>query len=79
MAKIVRNIEDVSKIEKRHFVIEIEELELIDDNGNSISVKIDSISPVSANTCFVLDNTVDWNHGNFHFLITPVLVKKEDK
>ncbi len=40
MAKIVRNVEDVSKISGKDFIIEIEEIEFIGDDENYKSFKI---------------------------------------
>lgn len=71
MAKIVRYIEDVSKIDGKSFLIEVEELEFIGDDGKTKSFKINSIVPVSAKRCTELDNTVDWDRKNFHLIVCP--------
>jgi len=71
MAKIVRYIEDVSKISGNSFLIELEEIELIDDTGRTKSFKIAAIVPVSAERCAEVDSTVDWDKNNFHLLICP--------
>lgn len=75
MAKIVRYIEDVSKINGNSFIIEIEEIEFIGDNGKTKSFKIEAIIPVSTERCVELDNTVDWDKRNFHLLVCPVGVE----
>lgn len=71
MAKIVRCVEDVTKITSKSFVIELEELELIDDAGKTASFKINSIVPLSAEKCAEIDNNVDWDKRNFHLLVCP--------
>ena len=71
MAKIVRYIEDVSKITGNSFIIEIEEIELVGDNGKTTSFKIEAVVPISAERCAELDDTVDWNKKNFHLLVCP--------
>lgn len=75
MAKIVRRIEDVTKITSKSFVIELEELELIGDNGETASFKISSLIPLSAEKCAEIDNEVDWDKRNFHLLVCPVGVE----
>ncbi len=75
MAKIVRNVEDVSKISGKDFIIEIEEIEFIGDDENSKSFKINSIVPISAERCSELDNNVNWDKINFHLLICPAGVE----
>jgi len=71
MAKIVRNIEDVSKITGNDFIIEIEEVEFVGDDGRTKSFKINSIIPISAERCVELDNAVGWDKSNFHLLLCP--------
>ena len=75
MAKIMRNIEDVSKITGNSFIIELEEIEFVDDTGKTKSFKIAAIVPVSAERCAEFDKTVDWDKKNFHLLICPEEVK----
>lgn len=75
MAKIVRNIEDISKINENSFLIELEEIEFIDDNGRNKSFKIEAIVPVSAERCAEFDKTIDWDKKNFHLLICPEGIK----
>lgn len=75
MAKIVRNIEDVSKITGNSFIIELEEIELIGDDGKTKSFKIESIVPMSAERCAEFDKTVDWDKKNFHLLVCPAGVE----
>ena len=71
MAKIVRNIEDVSKISGNSFIIELEEIEFIGDNGKTKSFKIGSVVLISAKRCTELDATVDWDKINFHLIVCP--------
>ncbi len=71
MAKIVRHIEDINKISGNSFLIELEEIELVGDDGKSKSFKIAAIVPVSAERCAEFDKTVDWDKRNFHLLICP--------
>ncbi len=71
MAKIVRYIEDISKITGSDFIIELEEIELIGDDGKTKSFKIDAVVLISAKRCAELDNTVDWDKKNFHLLVCP--------
>lgn len=75
MAKIVRYIEDVSKISGKSFIIELEEIELIGDDGKTKSFKIEAIVPMSAERCAEVDNTVDWDRKNFHILVCPAGVE----
>lgn len=71
MAKIVRCVEDITKITSKSFVIEIEELELIGDNGETVSFKINSIIPISTEKCEEIDSDVNWDKKNFHLLVCP--------
>lgn len=71
MAKIVRYIDDLSKINGNSFLIELEEIEFIEDDGKTKSFKIEAIVPISAERCAELDTTVDWDKRNFHLLIVP--------
>ncbi len=71
MAKILRYVEDVSKIDGKSFIIEIESVEFIDDNSVTKSFKINSVVPVSTERCYELDNNVDWDKRNFHLLVCP--------
>ena len=75
MAKIVRNIEDISKINGNSFIIELEEIELVGDDGKTKSFKIGAIVPISAERCAEFDSTVDWDKKNFHLLVCPEGVK----
>ena len=75
MAKIVRQIEDVSKISGNSFIIELEEIEFVDDSGRTKSFKIGSVVLVSAKKCAELDDTVDWDKKNFHLMVCPEDVK----
>lgn len=75
MAKIVRYVEDIFKITGNSFLIELEEIELIGDDGKTKSFKIESIVPISAERCAEFDKTVDWDKKNFHLLIVPRSIK----
>lgn len=79
LAKIVRYIEDVSKISGNSFLIELEEIEFIGDDGNTKSFKIAAIVPVSAERCAEADKTIDWDKKNFHLLICPEGLELRDK
>lgn len=69
MAKIVRSVEDISKITGKDFIIEIEEIEFVGDDGRTTSFKINSIVPISTERCTELDNEVGWDKRNFHLLV----------
>jgi len=69
MAKIIRLVEDVSKISGNDFIVEIEEIEFVGDDGRTKSFKINSIIPISAERCKELDSSVDWDKSNFHLLV----------
>ena len=71
MAKIIRSVEDVSKITGNSFLIEIEEIELVGDDGKTKSFKIESVIPISVERCYELDGSVDWDKKNFHLLVCP--------
>ena len=75
MAKIVRNIEDVNRITGNSFIIELEEIEFIGDDGKAKSFKIGSVVLISAKRCAELDDTVDWDKINFHLIVCPEEVK----
>ena len=75
MAKIVRQIEDVSKISGNSFIIELEEIEFVDDTGKTKSFKIGSVVLISAKRCAELDDAVDWDKINFHLIVCPEEVK----
>lgn len=69
MAKIVRNIDSVDDIKGSDFVCEIEYIEFIDEKGRRKLFKIFGIVPVSTSACEKIDNQVDWDDSNFHFVV----------
>ncbi len=75
MAKIVRHIEDINKISGNSFIIELEGIEFIGDDGKTKYFEITSIVPMSAERCAEFDKTVDWDKTNFHLLVCPAGVE----
>lgn len=69
MAKLTREIDNIDKINPNDFIIEIEFMEFVDGKGRSKKFKITGLAPISTDACRVLDNSIDWSPGNFHFII----------
>lgn len=81
MAKIVRNVENVDDITVKNMIIELEEIEFIGDDGRSKTFKLDTLIPISYKRCTELDDNVDWDSNNFHFLACTgdeVIIDKEE-
>lgn len=73
MAKIVRNIDNISNISGSDYIIEIEYIEFIDDKGNVARYKLDALVPLSVEKCREVSTKfhedVDWDKDNFHFAV----------